>query len=75
MTKQISDYLIQIFEKQFEKTEEIEKILIYKFLNDFNKVLSEYEMKQFIIDILVDIFNNFLENNNNERNIKAILEN
>ena len=52
MTKQISDYLIQIFEKQFEKTEEIEKILIYKFLNDFNKVLNEYKMKQFIIYIL-----------------------
>ena len=33
-------------------------------------------MKQFIIDVLVDIFNNFLENNNNnERNIKTILEN
>jgi GTP-binding protein EngB required for normal cell division len=76
MTKQISDYLIQIFEKQFEKTEEIEKILIYKFLQDFNKVLTENEMQQFIIDILVDIFNNFLENNNNnERNIKKILEN
>ena len=76
MTDQISDYLIQIFEKQFEKTEEIEKILIYKFLNDFNIVLNENEMKQFIIDVLVDIFNNFLENNNNnERNIKTILEN
>ena len=76
MTRQISNHLIQFFENQFEKTEEIEKLLIYKFLNDFNKVLTEEEITQFIIDILVNIFDNFLENNNNnERNIKRILEN
>ena len=76
MTKQISNHLIQFFENQFGKTEEIEKLLIYKFLNDFNKVLTEEEITQFIINILVNIFDNFLQNNNNnERNIKKILEN
>ena len=76
MTKQISNHLIQFFERQFEKTEEIEKLLIYKFLNDFNKVLTKEEITQFIINILVNIFDNFLQNNNNnERNIKRILEN
>jgi len=54
MTRQISNHLIQFFENQFEKTEEIEKLLIYKFLNDFNKVLTKEEITQFIINILVN---------------------